>query len=106
MRSSILIHFKDHYIRDHIAQKVILQRPFQSWVTNLKFHGYHKNLPGEKEWMKRCSGGEIGGGGGGRVPVSIGAPQAVGSKRTRDDSSSGSGGSGSSEVKIKKEKIR
>ena len=103
MRSSILIHFKDHYIRDHIAQKVILQRPFQSWVTNLKFHGYHKNLPGEKEWMKRCSGGEIGGGGGGRVPVSIGAPQAVGSKRTRDDSSSGSG---SSEVKIKKEKIR
>ena len=100
MRSSFLIHFKDHYIRDHIAQKVILQRPFQSWVTNLKFHGYHKNLPGEKEWMKRCSGGEIGGGGG-RVPVSIGAPQAVGSKRTRDDSSTNS-----SEVKIKKEKIR
>ena len=46
---------------------------------------------------------EAGGGGGGRVPVSIGAPQAVGSKRTRDDSSSGSN---SSEVKIKKEKIR
>ena len=52
--------------------------------------------------MRRCSGGEIGGGGG-RVPVPIGAPQAVGNKRTRDDSSSGSN---SSEVKIKKEKIR
>jgi len=74
MRSELKLHtpeiekeldsFKQMFIRDHIAQTVILQRPFQNWVNGLKYFGYDMNMPGDRELVRR-NGGTVGGGGGG-----------------------------------------
>ena len=44
--------FKNHYIRDHIAQRVILMRPFQEWRAKIAFHQSNRRLPGELEYRR------------------------------------------------------
>ena len=51
--SARLDQFKNRKIRDHIAQKVVLQRPFQQWRNQISFHRFNTYLPGEREWRRR-----------------------------------------------------
>jgi tRNA pseudouridine38-40 synthase len=76
--------FKNRKIRDHIAQKVVLQRPFQQWRNEISYHGYNADLPGEREWRRRQAAEAAG----------IGTRKREDESVAGSSSSSGGGGGG------------